>query len=163
MWRGCVGGMVCFDRERESLPIFCIFQMFDLCNHCKNVQLSKCAIREKCAIFSKKAPAFWLTGAELFICFWSDGISGTMYSPYDFFLNFIIFLQIYPASYKKIGEFLIGIIGEIRIKFCQFFSYVLRIPFQIGITRRGKVAGQGCGKRIVFQNNIASRSSILII
>ena len=41
MWRGCVGGMV----------------------------LSKCAIREKCAIFSKKAPAFWLTGAELFICF----------------------------------------------------------------------------------------------
>ena len=69
MWRGCEGGMVCFDRKRESLPIFCIFQMFDLCNRCKNVQLSKCAIREKCAIFSKKAPAFWLTGAELFICF----------------------------------------------------------------------------------------------
>ena len=59
MWRGCVGGMVCFDRKRESLPIFCIFQMFDLCNHCKNVQLSKCAIREKCAIFSNSSfPVF---------------------------------------------------------------------------------------------------------
>ena len=52
-----------------------------------------------------------------------------MYSPYDFFLNFIIFLQIYPASYKKIGEFLIGIIGEVRIKFCQPLPYVICITF----------------------------------
>lgn len=69
MWRGCVGGMVCFDRERESLPIFCIFQMFDLCNHCKNVQLSKCAIREKCAIFSKKAPAIMRPELNRLSCF----------------------------------------------------------------------------------------------
>ena len=62
VWCASIGkGKVCL--------CFCIFQMFGLCNHWKYVQLSKCAIREKCAIFSKKAPAFWLTGAELFICF----------------------------------------------------------------------------------------------
>ena len=71
-----------------------------------------------------------------------------MYSPYDFFLNFIIFLQIYPASYKKIGEFLIGIIGEVRIKIGQFFSYVCGRPrkldnltwckMPVKLTRRGR-------------------------
>ena len=48
-----------------------------------------------------------------------------MYSSYDLFLDVIILLQIYQTSYKQAGEFLIGIISEIRIKFCQSLSYVI--------------------------------------
>ena len=76
---------------------------------------------------SVKSSGVWLTGAELFLSFFeSNGISGTMYSPYDFFLDVIILLQIYQTSCEKAGEFLIGIIGEIRIKFGQLLSYIIR-------------------------------------
>ena len=43
MWRGCVGGMVCFDRERESLPVF--LHISDV----RSVQsLEICAVEQVC-------------------------------------------------------------------------------------------------------------------
>lgn len=82
-----------------------------------------------------------MTGAEqvlLLSVFGSNGVLSTMYSSYDSFLDFIILLQIYQTSSEKGRKFLIGITGEIRIRFGQFSSYVIRITLQTGI-----MAGMG--------------------
>lgn len=70
MWRGCEGGMVCFDRKRESLPVFLhisdvrsvqsleICAIEQVCNPGKNVQSSM-----------KKAPAIMRPELNRLSCF----------------------------------------------------------------------------------------------